>query len=457
MFSIFLICLTGMADIRLPVKHLSAAKMEVHFGSGAKLMRHWRERLVKDIRDRQARGSNVYYSVNAPVSSERRQGAHGKNNIDDIIAVRALAFDIDIIKRPFDNGLLLSFIDKTLTSALRPSLLISTGGGYHLIYLLDKPLNVELFRPASNEEQRAKNQEITNLRQRVTQLAHDFEFNLRLMVPTELNDYIKIDNMSNVDRVMRLPGTVNYPKLEKKNKGQVEALAVIFKDYQCRANLRALRDATPGIDNVKASPRGPFIKRTNPKWPPYKMAMYCCEQIKDAGLPDSNETYTLWVMLPLIGMIHDENDLTIEEALECFLEAVCGGDRYGSPGRGAAYFMRQWKSHRPEIRRQGTRSLGSLIRFCQENGIAIPWIHTVETYDQAKHDPDWNKPCRWATEADMDRKYGFDKAKSVIWVRPPDYKWESVLWQRKTCLGQIQRKMIMWSNFDDISHRRQMI
>jgi hypothetical protein len=360
-----------------------------------------RTALITDIRQRQARGSNVYYSVNRPVPAEQRIGANGKNNIDDIIAVRALAFDIDIVKRPFDNALLISFIDKELAGVLRPSLLISTGGGYHLIYLLESAFNIAMFRPATNVEQKTQNDELLDKRRKITQLAHDFEFNLRITVPAELSEYIKIDNMSNVDRVMRLPGTVNYPKLEKKNKGQVEALAQIAVDYQCRSTLRALRDATPGIEQV-TTPKfnGPFVKRPNPNWPPYKMALYLCEQIRDCGLADSNETYTLWVMLPLIGMIHDENNLTIEEAQECFMEAICGGDRYGSLGRGAGYFMRQWKSHRPEIRRHGTRSLGSIIYFCQQNGIDIPWISKYETYDSVKHAPK-GEIVRLATMEDL--------------------------------------------------------
>ena len=65
-----------------------------------------RAALIKDIRQRQARGSNCYYSVNEPCSKEVRVGANGKNNTEMIsLPVRALAFDIDIIKRPFDSGL----------------------------------------------------------------------------------------------------------------------------------------------------------------------------------------------------------------------------------------------------------------------------------------------------------------------------------------------------------------
>jgi hypothetical protein len=364
-----------------------------------------RAALIKDITNRQARGSNCYYSVNEPCSKEVRVGVNGKNNTDDIIAVRALAFDIDIIKRPFDSALLVNFIESQLTGVMRPSLLISTGGGYHLIYLLEKAINVEFYRPAMNVEQQDRNQLLKDFRQRVTQLGHDFEFNLRMMVPNELNEYIKIDNMSNIDRVMRLPGTVNYPKAEKIAKGQVEALAVIAKDYGVKCDIKALRDATPGIDQVKVPKfNGHFTRKRDPNskyGTPYKMALYLCEQIRDRGLADSNETYTLWVMLPLIGMIHDENNLTIEEAQDCFMEAICGGDRYGSRGRGAGYFMRQWRSHRPEIRRHGTRSLGSIIYFCQQNGIDIPWISKYEIYDPVKHDPHYNAPCRWATEEDI--------------------------------------------------------
>jgi len=368
---------------------------------------HERDWLIKDVVDRQRRGSNVYYSVNRPVSKECRQGQNGKHNIDDIIAVRALAFDIDIIKRPFDNQLLIDFIEQQLVGALRPSLLISTGGGFHLIYIVDNVLNMELFRPALNDEQKQQNMALTDMRQRVTNLGHDFEFNLRIMVPDALNEYIKIDNMSNVDRVMRLPGTVNYPKLEKKAKGQVEALAYVYKDYECRTNIKALRVEVPGADNVKAPPpRGPF--KPNPNWPPYKMASYLCEQIRDKEIADSNEIYTLNVMLPLIGMIHDDNALTIDEATECFMEAISGGARYDSPGRGAAYFMRQWRSHHPELKRQGTRSLGSLIYFCKENGKDIPWLPKT----------------RLATAEDMDREYGFvdknGKKAEVRWATPED-------------------------------------
>jgi hypothetical protein len=54
--------------------------------------------LVEDIKARQARGSNVYYGVNRPCPVGEQKGFNGKCNVDDIITIRALAFDVDISK-----------------------------------------------------------------------------------------------------------------------------------------------------------------------------------------------------------------------------------------------------------------------------------------------------------------------------------------------------------------------
>ncbi len=337
-----------------------------------------RDDLIEDIQKRQARGWNVYYGVNRPCSATKQQGSRGKCNVDDIIAVRALAFDIDIIKRPFDNKLLLGFVDQHLNAALRPSLVISTGGGFQLIYLLREAIDVPLFRPPTNDEQEDQNEQVKANRSAITRLAQEFETLLRSTVPSELKEQIKIDNMSNLDRVMRLPGTINFPKAEKIAKGQIPALAYIAVDYQCKCDIYALRAKVPRLEAPSVRRATAYVHRPNPAWPPYRKALVLCEFIRDNGLADTNETYTKWVMLPLIGMIHDENGLTIEQVEECFMEAVSGGARYNTMGRGPTYFKRQWRSHRPELARQGTRSLGSLVLFCRNNGMKLlPWSDAV--------------------------------------------------------------------------------
>jgi hypothetical protein len=180
--------------------------------AGATYEARERKLLIADIEERQARRSNVYYQVNRPCSAADRQGLAGKNKSDDIIGIRALAFDIDHFKN-FDR------IVDALPEALWPSLIIDTGGGLHLLYLLNEVLNVNLCRPTANDEQRRFNDRLGKIRALVVQLAHNFETMLRAKFPD-----LKIDNMSNVDRVMRLPGTMNYPKAEKIARGQVPAL-----------------------------------------------------------------------------------------------------------------------------------------------------------------------------------------------------------------------------------------
>jgi hypothetical protein len=323
---------------------------------------HERELLIADIEKRQARGSNVYYGVNRPRRVSDQQGSYGKCNTDDIIGIRALAFDIDLFRDA-------DALNAKLAGELRPSLIINTGGGLHLIYLLNKAINVNLYRPPANAEEEQVNALLVELRAFITRLAHDFEALLRALFPQ-----CEIDNMSNVDRVMRLPGTVNYPKAEKRARGQVEALAHIVIDNQIKCDPQKLRKRVPRVLPARTRAQK-FLAPKDSLWPPYRKAKALCEFIRDNGLADTNEIYTHWVMLPLIGMIHDENELSLEEAEECFLEAVSGGERYGSIGQG--YFRRQWRSHRPELARQGAKSIGSLIKFCRDHGMTLPWSTTV--------------------------------------------------------------------------------
>jgi hypothetical protein len=361
--------------------------------SGATYEHEQRPLLVKDIEARQARGSNVYYSVNHPCPVTEQKGQRGKCNVEDIITINALAFDIDIIKRPFDSALLVEFIDREFLGVLRPSLLINTGGGFHLIYILHQPHNVALFRPAIGDDQEHANNQAKDDRKNITILAQDFEILLRQKVPSSLKEYIKIDNMSNVDRVMRLPGTINYPKAEKIAKGQAPALAHIAIDYHCKCDMFELRKKVPRV--IVAPPSNvhklPFVQRSNSKWPPYRKALDCCEFIRDHELADFNEIYVKKVMLPLIGAWLDE-ELTVEEAEECFLEAVSGGARYGMPGRGLGYFKRQFRSHLGS-RRNDHAHLGTLIAFCKEHGYFLPWKDEVSWEDEfLRQKEDLSKP-----------------------------------------------------------------
>jgi hypothetical protein len=337
---------------------------------------HERDLLIADIQKRQARGSNTYFSVNAACRASDQQGRNGKCGADDI-AIRALAFDVDftVKKDPALVAAFLTFVDAQLAGALRPSLVIDTGGGFQLIYLLKDVISVQLFRPANSSEQKDENEQIEVNRRAITRLAHEFESLLRSQVPSSLP--VKIDNMSNLDRVMRLPGTVNYPKAEKIARGQVPALAHIAVDYQVKCDIYALRKTVPKIAVApSAQPKRPYVPRPNDPWTPYAKAKFCCEFIRDNGLADSNEWYTKNVMFPLLGEVREGN-ITLEQGEELFLEAVSSGARYGVDGRGINYFRRQWRSH-INSSRNGKMHLGSLIKACNDNGMKPPWSDAVK-------------------------------------------------------------------------------
>jgi hypothetical protein len=192
---------------------------------------------------------------------------------------------------------------------------------------------------------------------------------------------IKIDNMSNLDRVMRLPRTVNYPKAEKRARGQVEALARIEVDYQCKCGIYAVRKKIPELSVAPTVTHQPKVFKLNKNWPNIRKVRIACDFLKNnVEEIDDNSWYTHNVMFPLISAIHDPIDpISEEDAFECFMEALSGGKRYGVMGRGPGFFKRQWKSHHPELppRVNSVRTLGTLFAECKKHGMKFPWTDSV--------------------------------------------------------------------------------
>jgi hypothetical protein len=111
-----------------------------------------------------------------------------------------------------------------------------------------------------------------------------------------------------VDRVMRLPGTVNYPKKEKIANGQKEALAYIAEDYERKFTFTELRAMIPVLA-PRSVVKTKYVPRPDARWTPYKKALACCEYIRDHEPEvDNNHWYVHNVMLPLIGAIHDDDE-----------------------------------------------------------------------------------------------------------------------------------------------------
>ena len=209
-------------------------------------------------------------------------------------------------------------------------------------------------------------------RRAVTDLATDFEALLRSQVPSSLP--IKIDNMSNVDRVMRLPGTINFPKAEKIAKGQAEALAHIVVDYNVKCDLPALRDHVPRVQFVCHLSANGHTYSAPTILGLHIVRLSSVVSTLEIGIADTNSWYTHNVMFPLMGEAIDGNLLW--KRPKSYSSKLSAVESDTGPGRGPAYFRRQWRSHLHSSR-NGQRTLGSLDYCVQTNGMPTPWKDTV--------------------------------------------------------------------------------
>jgi hypothetical protein len=126
----------------------------------------------------------LYYHVN----QLRADARNIKAKKPDIVAVRALHVDVDLN-------------DEAALSALRnftptPTVIVFSGGGYQALWHLAEP---------STEFERAEQ--------------------INVWVAQQLGG----DNCHNIDRLLRLPGTINLPNAKKRSAGRVPVLARIVE------------------------------------------------------------------------------------------------------------------------------------------------------------------------------------------------------------------------------------
>lgn len=152
----------------------------------------------KWIADRDGK-ANLYFQVNPRVTGADEKI---KAKLTDIAALVALHVDIDVrVGEAQDAGI--ARIIKTFQGCkLLPTCIIASGGGAQAFWLLDAPIEI------NGDAVKAEAAKLYNV-----QIERD----------------LGGDHCHNIDRIMRLPGTLNIPNAVKLKKGRKPARAVVVE------------------------------------------------------------------------------------------------------------------------------------------------------------------------------------------------------------------------------------
>jgi hypothetical protein len=192
---------------------------------------------------------NLYYSVSEP----RADAPDDKLDKMEIGRARAIVADLDLLDGTANTGANVETLAKRLqiaTSACPPSLVVHSGGGVQAVWFLTEKLDAETSLKAAEDQGRG----------------------IAASLRKSLGDVAKVDNVQDISRIMRLPGTLNVPGAAKRAKGRAPALAtcVIPPDVR-RYSLEQLAAFAPPLGaNASASDHVPAIseamKRLHERW-----------------------------------------------------------------------------------------------------------------------------------------------------------------------------------------------
>jgi hypothetical protein len=140
--------------------------------------------------ERSEAGGNIYFQLNEP-----RFGLARKGGRTDVVALRGFGADVDAKNgRSMEEGL--AAIDAV---QLPPSLVIMSGGGWQPLWLFDAPI------PATPDNV----EHVETMGRWLAKLTGG-------------------DPVQNVDRLFRLPFTINYPNSKKRAEGRTPCAAGIL-------------------------------------------------------------------------------------------------------------------------------------------------------------------------------------------------------------------------------------
>lgn len=159
------------------------------------------EAAARDFIERWNGHRNLYFAVNHPRSAMSK-----KAKATDIASLQYLHVDIDPRvgeDLESERARILALFGEFLPAGVpKPTVVVFSGGGYQAFWKLEEPWALD------GSEAAAENAKLWNM-----QLEHLFN----------------ADSCHNIDRIMRLPGTVNVPDEKKRKKGREPTLAALVE------------------------------------------------------------------------------------------------------------------------------------------------------------------------------------------------------------------------------------
>lgn len=166
---------------------------------------------------------NLYYSVNEPVPQASNKKKFSKT---DIARVHYLHVDVDPRAGEDIASEQTRILAQIQAYKTPPSCIIFSGGGYNALWKLDQPVELTAATPEEH------------IRNAIEVERRNWQFELDFATP---------DHCRDISRILRLPGTINWPSAEKVAKGRTPALAVIHD----------VRDITYPLSHFMATPSAP--------------------------------------------------------------------------------------------------------------------------------------------------------------------------------------------------------
>jgi putative DNA primase/helicase len=237
--------------------------------------------LCRFITDYNERGENIYYSINPLKGAMAKKAAKA-----DIASVEYIYVDAD----PNGNETPDQFKQRFLgaLNGLRPTFVVDSGNGIQLLLLLESALEL-------SDDAKERKKQITNIEARVKALL------LKLGAPA---------GTQNIDRLFRVPGTINFPNAKKLRDGRTPRAArlIAFND-----TVHALENFPPAQEQPRQEK--PRSKKANGQLPSELRHMLYLTGDKPAGYPSRSELF--WAFINRALKLGIDENVIISACLAC--------------------------------------------------------------------------------------------------------------------------------------------